>query len=152
MPPLSFKCACQITFPLGSAPIHSWWQWKMKTVCENEKVSQSCSTLCNLMVYTVHGILQARILEWVAFPFLLGFFPIQGLNLGLPHCGRILYQLSHKGSPRIWEWVAYLFARGSSRPKNWTGVSCVTGGFFALATSSSHEENAHAHLHGSLCP
>ena len=58
------------------------------------------------MVYTVHGILQARILEWVAFPFLQGFFPIQGLNLGLPHCGRILYQLSHKGSPRIREWVA----------------------------------------------
>ena len=152
MPPRSFKCACQITFPLGSAPIHSWWQWKMKTVCENEKVSQSCPTLCNPMVYTVHGILQARILEWVAFPFLPGFFPVQGLNLGLPHCGRILYQLSHKGSPRIRELVAYPFAKGSSRPKNRTGVSCVTGGFFGLATSSSHEENAHAHRHGSLCP
>ena len=33
------------------------------------KVSQSCLTLCNPMHYTVHGILQARILEWVAFPF-----------------------------------------------------------------------------------
>jgi len=32
-------------------------------------VAQSCPTLCNPMNYTVHGILQARILEWVAFPF-----------------------------------------------------------------------------------
>ena len=110
---------------------------------------------------SVHGILQARILEWVAIPFsrvsfqsrdqtwvsciagrfftvwgtrealkvkwkllshvrlflyspwnspdqntgvgslslLQGIFPIQGLNLGLPNCRWILYQLSHKGSP-----------------------------------------------------
>ena len=33
------------------------------------KVAQSCLTLCDLMDYTVHGILQARILEWVAVPF-----------------------------------------------------------------------------------
>ena len=33
------------------------------------KVAQSCPTLCNRMNYTVRGILQARILEWVAFPF-----------------------------------------------------------------------------------
>ena len=33
------------------------------------KVTQSCPTLCDVMAYTVHGILQARILEWVAFPF-----------------------------------------------------------------------------------
>ena len=49
------------------------------------KVAQSCLTLCNPMDYTVHGILQARILEWV-------------------------YQLSHKGSPGILEWVAYPFS------------------------------------------
>ena len=36
------------------------------------KVAQSCPTLCNSMDYTVHGILQARILEWVAFPFSRG--------------------------------------------------------------------------------
>ena len=33
------------------------------------KVAQSCPILCNPMGYTVHGILQARILEWVAVPF-----------------------------------------------------------------------------------
>ena len=36
------------------------------------KVAQSCPTLCDSMDYTVHGILQARILEWVAFPFSRG--------------------------------------------------------------------------------
>ena len=36
------------------------------------KVSQLCPILCNPMNYTVHGILQARILEWVAFPFSRG--------------------------------------------------------------------------------
>ena len=36
------------------------------------KVAQSCPTLCNPMDYTVHGILQVRILEWVAFPFSRG--------------------------------------------------------------------------------
>ena len=34
---------------------------------------------------------------------LQGIFPAQGLNPGLPHCRRILYQLSHKGSPRTGE-------------------------------------------------
>ena len=36
---------------------------------------------------------------------LQGNFPTQGLNSGLWHCRQILYQLSHKGSPRILEWV-----------------------------------------------
>ena len=51
-------------------------------------------------------------------------FPTQGLNPGLLHCRQILYQLSHKGSPRILEWVAYAFSRGSSQPRNWTQVLC----------------------------
>ena len=36
------------------------------------KVAQSCPTLCDPMDYTVHGILQARTLEWVAFPISRG--------------------------------------------------------------------------------
>ena len=36
------------------------------------KVSQLCPTLGDPMAYTVHGILQARILEWVSFPFSRG--------------------------------------------------------------------------------
>ena len=35
-----------------------------------EKVTHYCPTLCDPINYTVHGILQARILEWVAFPFI----------------------------------------------------------------------------------
>ena len=61
---------------------------------------------------------------------LQGIFPSQGSNAGLPRCRRILYQLSHKGSPRILEWVAYLFARGFSRSRNQTRVSRIAGGFF----------------------
>ena len=70
------------------------------------------------MGYTVHGILQARILEWVAFPLLQRIFPIQGLNPGLPHYKWILYQLSYKRSPRILEWVAYPFSREYFQPRN----------------------------------
>ena len=61
---------------------------------------------------------------------LQGIFPTQGSNPGLPHCREILYQLNHKGSPRILEWVAYPFSTGSSRPRNRTGVSCSAGRFF----------------------
>ena len=60
------------------------------------------------MDYTVHGILQ-------------GIFPTQGSNPGLPHCRLIPYQLSHKGSARILEWVTYPFSSGSSLPRNQTG-------------------------------
>ena len=56
-------------------------------------------------------ILQARILEWVAVPFSRGSSQprnwTQESNPGLPHGRWILYQLSHKGSPRILEWVTY---------------------------------------------
>ena len=94
------------------------------------KVAQSYLTLCNPMDYTIHGILQARILEWIAFPFSRGIFPTQGLNWGLLHCWQILYQLNHKGSPRILEWVVYPFSSRSSLPRNRTGISCIAGRFF----------------------
>ena len=61
---------------------------------------------------------------------LQGIFPTQGLNPDLPHCRQIFYQLSHKGSPRTLEWIAYPFFRGSSQPRKQTRVSCVAGGFF----------------------
>ena len=58
--------------------------------------TQSCLTLCDPMNcsppgFTVHGVLQTRILEWIAIPFLT-----QGLNPGLLHCRQILYHLSHR--------------------------------------------------------
>ena len=86
------------------------------------------------------GILQARILEWVAMPFCRGSSQPRGSNPGLPHCRRqILYHLSHQGSPRILEWVAYPFFKGPSQPRNQTRVSCTAGGFFSSwATREAH--------------
>ena len=54
------------------------------------KVAQSCPTLCDSMDYTGHGILQPRVLEWVAVPF----------------------------------------SRGSSQPRDRTHVSCIASGLF----------------------
>ena len=63
--------------------------------------------------------------------FLLqAIFPTRESNPGLLHCRWILYQLSHQGSLRILEWVAYPFSSRSSQPRNRTGVSCIAGGFF----------------------
>ena len=45
-------------------------------------------------------------------------FPTQGSKPGLPHCRRILYQLSHQGNPSILEWVAYPLTSISSWPRN----------------------------------
>ena len=45
-----------------------------KSEVNEVKVTQLCPTLCDPMDYTVHGILQARTLEWVAFPFSRGSF------------------------------------------------------------------------------
>ena len=61
---------------------------------------------------------------------LQGIFPTQGSNAGLPYCKPILYHLSHQLSPWIQEWVAYSVSRGSSQPRNRTGVFCVAGRFF----------------------
>ena len=52
------------------------------------------------------------------YALLQGIFLTQGLNPGLPHFRRVLYHLSHKGSPRILEWVAHPFSRGSSWPRD----------------------------------
>ena len=47
-------------------------------------------------------------------------------------CGHqaLYYMLSHKGSPKILEWVAGPFSSGSSWPRNQTSVSCIAGRFF----------------------
>ena len=65
-----------------------------------------------------------------SFSLVQGIFPTPGSNPGLLHCRWILYQLSHKGSPRILDWAAYPFSRGSSQPRDQTQVSCIAGGFF----------------------
>ena len=56
---------------------------------------QPFMTLCDPVDYTVHEILQARILERIAFPFSKGSSQPRDQN----QVSRILYQLSHQGSP-----------------------------------------------------
>ena len=67
---------------------------KSSNVKMKVKVAQSCLILCDPTGYTVHGILQARILEWVAFPFSRGSSQSRDktLDWGLPLCTR--YQVS----------------------------------------------------------
>ena len=60
------------------------------------------------------GVGSRFLLHWI--------FPTRGSNPGLPHCWRVIYQLSHQGSPRILEWVAIPFSRGSSQPGDQTQV------------------------------
>ena len=93
------------------------------------KVAQSCPTLCNPMDY-IQSMEFSRQEDWSGQPFLLqGIFPTLEQNSGLQHCRQILYQLSHKGSPRILEWVAYPFSSRSSQPRNRTRISCIAGRF-----------------------
>ena len=88
---------------------------------------------------------QARILEWVACPP-PGDLPNPGIKPGLLHCRRILYHLSHQGSPRILEWAAYPFTRGSSQPRNWTQGSCIAGQFFTSWATREDLLNRWQHL------
>ena len=81
-------------------------------------------------VASVHGDSPGKNADVGCHALLQGIFLTQGSNPGLSHCGQILYHLSHQGSPRILEWVAYSFFRGSSQPRNQTRVSCIAGGFF----------------------
>ena len=66
------------------------------------EIPQSFTTLgdpmdCNLRGSSVHGIFQARILEWIAISFSRRSSRPRGSNPGLPHCGQTLYRLSHQG-------------------------------------------------------
>ena len=79
---------------------------------------------------SVHGDSQGKNTGVVCHALLHRILPNQGSNPGLLHGRWILYHLSHKGHPRILEWVAYPFSRGSSHPRNLAGVSCIAGIFF----------------------
>ena len=89
-------------------------------------VTQLSPTLCDPVDYTVHGNCPGQNTGVGNLSLLQGIFQTQGSNPGLPHCRQILYQLNHKGSPRILEWVAYPFSRGSSQPResNWGLLHC----------------------------
>ena len=90
---------------------------------------QSCPTLCNPMDYSppvssVHGILQAGILEWAEDSLLQGIFSIHGSNPGLLHCRQILYCLSLQGNQeyrKVWPNIqtAMAMAKRSTEEQPW---------------------------------
>ena len=93
-------------------------------------VAQSCPALCNPVDCSppgssVHRDSPGQNAGVGCHALLQGIFPTPESNPGLLHCRRILYCLSHQGSPRILEWVAMPFSRGSSQPRNQTQVSCI---------------------------
>ena len=126
---------------------------RQKLVC---LVAQSCLTLCDPMDCSppgssVHGDFSGKSTETGCHALLQGIFLTQRSDPGLLHCKWIVYCLSHQGSPRILEWVAHPFSRGTSRPRNWTGVSCIAGGFFAsLATQEAVYIHIHTYTHTQL--
>ena len=71
------------------------------------KVSQSCLILGDPMDYTVHGILQAIILEWVAVPFSRGSSQLRDQTQVYHIAGRFFLPAEPQGNLRILEWVAY---------------------------------------------
>ena len=108
---------------LRGAPYSLWFPW------ENESHSVESDSLWPHGLYNPWNS-SGRNTGVGNLSLLQGIFPTQGSNPGLPHCRQILDQLSHQGSPRILKWVAYSFSSRSSRPRNWTKVSCTAGRFF----------------------
>ena len=123
--------------------------------------TQSCPTLgdpmdCSPQVSSVHGILQARMLEWIAFSFSRGSswprdwthvsyslywqadsLPAEPLGEAMwksLSCLTLCNPMDYTGhgilQARILEWVAYPFASKSSWSRNWTRVFCIAGRFF----------------------
>ena len=81
------------------------------------------------MDYTVHGILQTKILEWVSVPFCRESSQPRDWTQ-VSHIAGGFFPSWATGTPRILEWVAYPFSSGSSWPRNRTRISCIAGRFF----------------------
>ena len=105
------------------------------------KVTQSCPTLCNPMDYTVHGILQARILEWVAFPFSRGSSQPRDQTQVSRIAGRLFTSwatreaITHKRShqtflpPSPGLWLSARLANLAPEELKMSRVVCVNDGF-----------------------
>ena len=99
--------------------------WNLSEV----KVAWSCPTLFDSMDHTVQGILQARILEWVTIP-LSGDLPNPGIELRSPALQANSSPAEPQGKPKSTGVGSLSLLQGSSRPRNWTRVSCTAGRFF----------------------
>ena len=91
------------------------------------KVAQWCPTLHDPMDYTVHGLLQARILEWVAFTFSKGDLRRGSSKPKFPAFQADPLPAEPPGKPKNTGVGTYPFSSGSSQPRNRTRVSCIAG-------------------------
>ena len=94
--------------------------------------SESCSVMSTLWSHVLYKSMEfSRPEYWSGWTFPNpGGLSNPRIEPRSPTLQVILYQLSHKGSPRLREWVAYPFCSRSSQPRNRTGVFCIASGFF----------------------
>ena len=97
------------------------------------KVTQLCLTLCDPMDYKVHGILQARILKWVAFPSFRSL-PNPGIKPRSPALQADFLPAEPQGKPKNTGVGSLFLLQQIFPPRNWTGVSCIAGRFFTTRT------------------
>ena len=91
----------------------SAYLWK-KTIFWSIAIESESKSLSHDQLFATLWSSPGQNTEVGSLSLLQGIFPTQGSNPGLPHCRRILYQQSHKGSPRRLVWVAYPFSSRSS--------------------------------------
>ena len=97
-----------------------WGRFKWNRECESESRSVVSDSLWPRGLYSPWDS-PGQNTGVGSLSLLQGIFTTQESNPGLPHCRQILHQLSHKGSPKTLEWVAYPFSSESSWCRNWTG-------------------------------
>ena len=119
-------------------------------VCSPSKICLLAQSLSHVWLFatpwSVHGILQARTMEWIAIPFSRGAFWPRDQSRISCIAGRF-FTSEPPGKPkhqvfqaRILEWVAFPFCRRSSQPRDWTQVSHTADGFFtSWATREAQE-------------
>ena len=107
---------------MGVAPKTPMWS--------EVKVIQSGLTLCDPMNYTAYEILQARILEWVTFPFSRGSSQPRDWTQVSHIAGGFFTRWATREAQEYWSGKPIPFSRGSSRPRNQTRVPCIAGRFF----------------------
>ena len=93
------------------------------------KVAQSCPTLCYPMDSPVHGVLQARIMEWVAFPFSRGSSH-PGTEPRSPSLQADSLPDEPQGKPKNTRVGSLSLLQGIFPPRDRTQVSHIVGGFF----------------------